>query len=310
MPDSPWYTKYAQVYTQWGPLDDKYQAAQGLGSQVRFDPNQGLIAGEQVDALGQVTTPGKVMMTPDEYQTYISLDRQLGDLENEFQTSGGGGSLDDAIKRATFGYNSDPRNIDAENAAKKYGREMDVRQQATSLANNQLQQQSADQKDATKSYNDFVSSPSWGQTFQAPQTNLPSADQLFERAVAAVKKGLPDVPDAPYYSGGLPGAGSMPSLGAARTRATADAAATSAANAAKQTWSSIGSDAPNPLVDQPSSSGAFGRSMSTNPWDARAPLNTSAPPPLNPWDARSSSQPPIPNNRPKVGFRGSLLYGR
>lgn len=355
MPSSDWYTRYAAVYNRWAPLSDKYAATQGLGGAVTYVPGVGLVAGAQ-----EVTDPttgsstvdpatGTVMMTEQEYNDFMSLDRQLGDLETEYEKDGGG-NLDDAIKRATFDYNTDPRNIDAQNAANKFSREMDVRHEAAGIAADRLSQQQADQKDAVKSFNDFISGPSWGQTFMAPSTNLPTADDLFRQAVDTVKKGLPDVPDAPYYSDAAraAGSGSMPSIAGIRSGLDSERGKTSGGSFAGRIFGPISAAvnaAKNAPAAKPTSRASFIdadlsanrnrapkvptipgtkplpnlASATTIPWISRAQnLGRSSPSPSTSVAAPSAPTPlnPVPN-LPGVGnyglgarIRGSVLFGR
>jgi hypothetical protein len=143
-------------------------------------------------------------MSPEEYQTYFSLDQEHGNVEAEIdeleiEYEQGGDDLDEFIRRQEFLYSTDPRNIDAQNAAERFGREMDVRTSAIALANQQLREQNQVQQEATDDFNRFMTTNSFGTVFRAPRTHLPTADDLFQRAVESVKKGLPEVPDRPYY---------------------------------------------------------------------------------------------------------------
>lgn len=268
MPDSTFYTRYSQAITKrqgllerLAPLDDKFEAASTAGA--IYQPGVGLVAyGLGPD--GQVDmTQSKVFMTEQEYQDYYTIDGQLADVENEIvgmeqEYEDAGGNIDDFIKRSDFSYSTDPRNIDADNAAAKFNREMDIRQQATSLANNRLAEQNAVQENNTESLNRFTSGNTFGQVFRAPRTFMPTADDLFNEAVAVVRKGLPEVPDRPYYDNrDLPG--SQPSLASIRgsilgdiesRRRTNDAVAPTAENSNTLQMGDIGPPTFEPSVQR------------------------------------------------------------
>ncbi|MEY4763206.1 MAG: hypothetical protein RLZZ200_3063 [Pseudomonadota bacterium] len=238
---SGWQLKYAAAYSQWKPLDDKYGQVEDLqqnGQEVRFDPDRGWTVGDVMgyDASGSlvVAKPGRVLMTPQEYQQYSSLSGQLADLEGEYQNAGG--DLDTAIKRATWNYNTDPRNIDAQNASAAFDREMQTRQQATSLANSRLAAVNDAQGTAIASMNEPRRA---GQLQLAPSMDPPSSSDLFDQAVEDVKKGLPTVPPAPYFSASDRAFGSQ-GFAMLPDRAKEAAAAASGTNAPGQTMPPVG----------------------------------------------------------------------
>lgn len=215
MPDSAWYTNYAAKHARWDALDKKTRP---YGENVFYRAGQGLFGQEPagVDEYGRPKMKEVLLLSDAEYSEWDTLGGELDDLEAEYEQTGGGSEgVDDAIRRATFAYDTDPRNIDAENAAARYGRELDARGQAVSLATNNLREQNQVQQEAEGSFNDAMTgSNRWGSTFRAPRTSLPTSEDIYSEAVKSVKSGLPDVPDKPYYSGPpLPaGSGSLPPL--------------------------------------------------------------------------------------------------
>lgn len=190
-------TQYAALNEKWKALDAKVSPYDTNNQQTYFDPTQGLMAlvPDGVDQFGQPNTQPIQIMTAAEYQEYISLGDQLDALEKQYEDQGG--NLDDLIKQATYQYNTDPRNIDAQNAADKYARDLSAVNTAVSLAGDQVTAQHQSQNDAETSLTNWANSSARG-TFRAPSTNLQSADDIFKNAVAKVKAQLPDVPARPY----------------------------------------------------------------------------------------------------------------
>lgn len=253
MADSTFYTRYSEaitkrqaLLTRLAPLDDKFAAAETAGA--IYQPGIGLVAYAIGPDGNADMTQSKVFMTEQEYQDYYAIDGQLGDIEQQIvgmeqEYEDAGGNIDDFIKRADFTYSTDPRNIDAENAASKFDREMDIRQQATSLANTRLTEQNAVQENNTDALNRFTSGNTFGQVFRAPRTFMPTADDLFNDAVAVVRKGLPEVPDRPYYENRDLPAG-QPSLASIRGSILEDIA-----NRQSGGWTGTGATYTGPTFD-------------------------------------------------------------
>lgn len=206
MPSTDWQARYNQTYAKWEPLDRRVRPYGD--DHVFYRQGVGLIGVEPVGIQSDPTKPGYgtaqtkevVLLSEAEYQEWDTLTADIDRLEAEYEA--GGGDLQDAIQRATFNYSMDPRNIDAENAAAAYGRELDVRQQATSVAATRIQNQHEIQNDAEDSFNSYMGgSNNWGSTFRAPRMRLPSAEDIYKQSIEDVKKGLPEVPGRPYYSG-------------------------------------------------------------------------------------------------------------
>ena len=205
MASSDWETRYAAKYARWDALDRKVRA---YGDENTFyKKGQGLFGKEPVlNQYGQPTYKEVLLLTDAEWAEWDSLSSDLDDLEAEWETGGGSEDVNDAIARATFSYNTDPRNIDAENDAANYARELEARSQAVSLANNNIREQNQVQSEAEDSFNTAMTgSNRWGSVFRAPRTKLKSNSEMYTDAVIDVKNGMPNVRPKPYYTGpGLP----------------------------------------------------------------------------------------------------------
>lgn len=211
---SDWEQRYAATYAEWAPLYDKYTIAVETGA--IYVPGRGWVVGAAINPATEQPDPatGQVVMSEEEFNRFVTLDRQVKAMEDEWEFAyENEGSLDDAIRRATFEYETDPRVIDAQNAAKRWAREMEIRSEAASLANERLRTSREQQRTAIEQTNAARAAPAMGQLAMAPRKTLPSADELFEEAIAKVREGLPEVPDMPYWDNRtLPPASGLPSL--------------------------------------------------------------------------------------------------
>lgn len=203
MPSSDWYNRYSQIAPEFNALDAKYQLlsdggavwdparnAWVIGATVTTDP----LSGAQTIQPGT----GTVAMTGDEYNRYQQLLPQYNELIDEYQKEQAGTSLSDQIAGLNFEHDSDPRSVDARNSADEFARQMDIRNEASGLAQNAYNQQPVQQKAASDSFQNFLSSSLPG-SFGVPSSDLPTQDELFQQAVATVSKGLPKVTPEPYY---------------------------------------------------------------------------------------------------------------
>lgn len=193
--DPSYYTKYAR----WKALGAKFGPYADIGLTVYPDPATGQMmalipTGKFDETTGDILTEPVPIGTIAEYNEFQAIDAELAAAEEEYNKQGG--DVDDLIRRAQFQWETDPRNIDAENAADAYARELEARQQAVSLANTRLTQQNDSQQKAVDSFN---AAAQGGGLSMSPQLSLESADSIFSKAVADVKKGLPEVPGRPYF---------------------------------------------------------------------------------------------------------------
>lgn len=137
---------------------------------------------------------------PSIIQEMMALDAELADYED---TYGAGGVSVTDIKNAYDIFNqSDPRAIDAENAAAKYNREYGTRYDAAQLGQDAVKDQLAHVKEATDSQQAFIDSAAGGAPRLAGAVALPaklkSGDELYQESLDRLTKNLPAVPDMPY----------------------------------------------------------------------------------------------------------------
>lgn len=221
MADPDFYNEYTALIAQrdalldqFGPLEDKMLIIEGLGNAVTYLPGVGFVAtteepvlsyGQETGEFRRVADRSTVYMTEAEYQSFYALDRQLGEVEDRIslmdEQYAGGEDVNDAIRRGEYGYNTDPRVIDAQNKANQYARDYTARQDAARMAADKITEQRLTQQAALDSFNEVATSPSaFGKAFMAPRTHMPSADDLFKESLDTITKGLPEVPGLPYYS--------------------------------------------------------------------------------------------------------------
>jgi len=133
-------------------------------------------------------------LTPDEEAEYTSLGDNLDNWEMTYQQQGA--DLDRLLTLLDHYSKTDPRLIDAENAADKFSRELDVRQEARQAATAQYQEQTDRQNAAFDQNNAMLA----GQTrlVMAPALKLTPYEELYAKARDMVASGMPDVPDKPY----------------------------------------------------------------------------------------------------------------
>lgn len=145
-------------------------------------------------------TLGLPKPTPEIVQELLTLDGELAEYEDTYGV--GGVSVGD-IKNAYDIYNStDPRVIDAANAAARYDRDYATRVDAANDANTRLREQLDLVKEATDSQQAFIDSAAGGAPRLAGAVALPAklktGEELFSESLAKLTKNLPAVPDYPY----------------------------------------------------------------------------------------------------------------
>ena len=138
---------------------------------------------------------------PEIVQEMLGLDAELADYEETYQA----GRSPSEIRTAYDFWNStDPRAIDAENAATKYAAEVRKRQDAAAMAGDLLTDQTNRYKEATDSQEKFIDSAAGGGPRMAGAVALPaklkSGEELFAESLKRVGEGLPDLPGIPYPS--------------------------------------------------------------------------------------------------------------
>lgn len=136
---------------------------------------------------------------PEVLQRIYQLDAELADFEETYQPGASPGE----IKAAYDLFNStDPRVIDAENAANKYAREYATRTDAANMAGEALRTQLDTAKEATDSQQALIDSAAGGGPRLAGAVAMPArlktGDELFADSLAKLTAKLPEVPDYPY----------------------------------------------------------------------------------------------------------------
>jgi hypothetical protein len=137
--------------------------------------------------------------SPEIVQEMLALDGELADYEDNYQA---GNSPSEIRSAYDFWNSTDPRAIDAENAANKYAAEVQKRQDAASLAGDLLSNQQKMLAEATDSQQKFIDSAAGGAPRLGFATAMPakvkSGEELFAESLQRVSEGLPDLPSKPY----------------------------------------------------------------------------------------------------------------
>lgn len=208
MPTSDALNKLVAIHNQLRPLEQKltpYLGPDGKPqSNVKFAVNpttgtyQALVY--SIDPVtGQLGNPiGKDVMTAAEYALYTNLGQQYDSLYAQAQEQQM--SPADAIKIADYQYGTSNKAVDAENAAKQYARDLQAANAALSASANEYQQQSANQNNKIKGYNEWAGGHMPGQSAPIPDYFLPTQQDLFDKQLKVIKANLPEVPGMPYYS--------------------------------------------------------------------------------------------------------------
>lgn len=112
----------------------------------------------------------------------------------------GGADWDQELARLDYLNASDPRRIDAENAANRWAREQTLNQQAMADTQTEMAQQRLSQDSAEVSGNNFKSQSvfSGPMSFRVASTDLPTEEEVFADSIAKASRNLPEVPDLPY----------------------------------------------------------------------------------------------------------------
>lgn len=213
VPYQDWLNRYAPIYNEWKSLDERiapYVGNEALGISgvpVYVDPVTGALVAVTVNADG--FEENITILSPEETARYFELDETLVGLETEFETSYQGESLEDAINRATFFYETSNENIDALNAADEFARDMDIRDQALGMSKEAARQQEAQLDAAFETQTGLRNSVRPGITGEeqavkpafmvARPKKLLSADELFDSAVSKLESSLPAFTGRPYF---------------------------------------------------------------------------------------------------------------
>lgn len=159
-------------------------------------------------------------LTPEEEAEYYSLSDALDQWEGIYDQQGQ--DLDRLLTLLDHYSDTDPRLIDAENAADRFNREYDIRQQARQMADTQYTEETERQKAAVESTAAFMRKET--PSAMVPYKKLTPYAEFFNQARETVAAGMPEVPDKPYpfqLSGAQAGAFGRPmSPGANRAAAT------------------------------------------------------------------------------------------
>lgn len=194
-----YYTKLAR----WNALDTALKPYLQDSGNPRpgidgfFDPDYGYVVrvpSGETDEYGNEMMSEFVAMDPASYKEYTSLTSELDNWEGTYTKQGA--DLDRLLTLLDHYSKTDPRLIDAENAADKFSRELDVRQEARQAATAQYQEQTDRQNAAFDQNNAMLA----GQTrmVMAPALKLTPYEELYAKARDMVASGLPEVPDKPY----------------------------------------------------------------------------------------------------------------
>jgi len=144
-------------------------------------------------------------LTPEEEEEYYSLSDSLDQWERIYEQQGE--DLDRLLTILDHYSDTDPRLIDAENAADAFNRELDIRTEARQIAGDQYTEETDRQADAVASTGAFMRKETMAAT--VPYKRMTPYEDFYNKAREMVSAGLPEVPGKPYpfqMSGGQAGA--------------------------------------------------------------------------------------------------------
>lgn len=143
------------------------------------------------EASFQAPDPGKVA-------EWGRLQAELTTYEEKAKS--GGQSFDDYLKRLQYENENNPALIDAQNAANKFARQLQINEGATNKTQNDMAQQRADQESAETSQANWRGSSAFSGPlgFRVGSTDLPTEEEVFQKNIAQISNKLPEVPDIPY----------------------------------------------------------------------------------------------------------------
>lgn len=182
-------------------LLQKYQTPDGKpapGVQLTTDPATGAYVARVADPLTKLWGPPIEVLNPAQYTDYIGLTKQFDNLYGIAQSQQQ--SPAELIAAASASYNMGNSTVDAENAAKRYARDLSAANAALSASANEYQQQSANQNNRVKGFNDWARGHGAGESAVIPDAYLPTQSDLYAKQLSTIKASLPDVPNMPYYT--------------------------------------------------------------------------------------------------------------